>query len=334
MATTLKDLAQYTGYSIGTISNYITGKTPVSQKKQIRIEEAISELHYKVNLAARALKTNEHKTIAVLIPDFKNVFLVNIVSHIEQKLMDSDYEMLVLSYHRDDTKEKKMLTYLSQRSDAILYVPHSQMPEGFIEQIQETTPIITFDESNETMICDKILSNNVDITHTLLEELFQKGHQKIGMISGPDTSYTSIRRKEGYFKAFAQHALPIDETFVVTGDYSKDAGFSCCAQLVCTHPDLTAIFVVGYPMTLGALAYLKQHELMHQISIIGYDASSIADIISPSIGYIYQPYSKIATLATELALQRAGKNFEDFPKSIEVAAELHDIEKLPLHPAK
>ena len=67
MSGTMKDLAKYTGYSLGTISNYISGKVPVSEQKGNRIEQAIKELGYTVNMAARVLKTNSFQCIGVLI---------------------------------------------------------------------------------------------------------------------------------------------------------------------------------------------------------------------------------------------------------------------------
>ena len=57
MAATMKDVAALAGLSIGTVSNYITGRVAVSEEKKHRIEQAIEKLNYQINPAARTLKT-------------------------------------------------------------------------------------------------------------------------------------------------------------------------------------------------------------------------------------------------------------------------------------
>ena len=63
MAVTMKDVATYAGISIGTVSNYITGKAPVSPKKQEQIQNAIDALGYRVNIAGRNLRKHSFETV-------------------------------------------------------------------------------------------------------------------------------------------------------------------------------------------------------------------------------------------------------------------------------
>ncbi len=328
MAATLKDLARYTGYSVGTISNYITNKTPVSPEKQKRIEEAIATLNYKVNLAARMLKTNEYKSIGILIPDFKSVFLINIISYIEVMLADSGYDTVLLSYNNDIYKEKKLLIKLSQSVDGILYVPLSKDFDELIMQIQQNTPVVTFDQTNQNINCDKVLTDNIASSERAVDILFEKGHINIATLLGRKGDYTAQLRKNGYINAFEKRGLHANEDLILFGDYSKASGYVLCEQLLDAHPEITAIFVACHLMTLGVIAQLKKRNLEGKVAVIGYDMSDLHDVVLKPVGYIHQSHSKIAELSTKIILKRVSGDMSNFPQTLEVSTEIRNTRSL------
>lgn len=323
MSVTMKDLAKYTGLSLGTISNYINGKVPVSKEKGERIEKAIKELGYTVNIAARSLKTNSFYCIGILIPSFSNQFLLNVIKYIELLLMEKGYNMLVLSYNDDMKHLYHKLGYLMQRTDAILCVPKYDMDSNIIEQMKKV-PIITFDEGIDGGICDTILVNNAQIVEEAIDRIIDKGHTHIGFITGRKSAYSTLQRKKGYENALNKHKLPVREQYIAYGDYKKTSGYECCQQLLQSHPEITDIFVVGYRMTLGVLAALKDLKMEDKVDVTGYDARDIADIVDTRLGYVYQPYREIARSLVELAMRRVGGDYTDFPKTVIIEAELKD----------
>lgn len=80
--STIKDVAKYTGLSIATISKYLNGGN-VLEENRVRIAEAIQVLDYKVNRAARSLKTNRSMTVGVLLPTIDSPFFSRIVSRMD-----------------------------------------------------------------------------------------------------------------------------------------------------------------------------------------------------------------------------------------------------------
>jgi predicted RNA-binding Zn ribbon-like protein len=56
-APRMLDVAARAGVSIKTVSNVVTGAVPVAPATRLRVEEAISDLDYRPNLAARELRT-------------------------------------------------------------------------------------------------------------------------------------------------------------------------------------------------------------------------------------------------------------------------------------
>lgn len=77
---TLHDVAARAGVSIGTVSNYLRGNVRVSPETAERVREAIDDLGYVANAAARTLKTGRTNTFTLAVdallepvPDFDAV---------------------------------------------------------------------------------------------------------------------------------------------------------------------------------------------------------------------------------------------------------------------
>ena len=76
---TQRELAKLAGVSTGTVSNVISGSTPVSERSRIKVQKAIKALNYHPNLIARSLKTNRTATLGMIIPDVTIPFFPKIV---------------------------------------------------------------------------------------------------------------------------------------------------------------------------------------------------------------------------------------------------------------
>ena len=59
---TMKDVARRAGVTIGTVSHVINGTAPISEETTARVREAIRELNYVPNLAARHMRRKEKHT--------------------------------------------------------------------------------------------------------------------------------------------------------------------------------------------------------------------------------------------------------------------------------
>ena len=90
---TLKDVAQKAGVSITTVSHVINKTRYVSPSATELVEEAIKELNYVHNLAARTLKKRKSNVIGIMMSGMSNPFFLEILQGIEkawQKLHAQD----------------------------------------------------------------------------------------------------------------------------------------------------------------------------------------------------------------------------------------------------
>ena len=88
--------------------------------------------------------------------------------------------------------------------------------------------------------------------------LVEQQHQKIGLIGGPDEVFTARQRMLGYMKALKDHGIAVDEKLICHGDYTIQGGVQAVEELVKENPDMTAVFVTNYEMTMGAVIGLNE----------------------------------------------------------------------------
>ncbi len=63
---TIKDVAKVAGVSVSTVSNVINGINKCSLEKREKVLEAMKNLNYRQNLAAKALVTNKSNLIGII----------------------------------------------------------------------------------------------------------------------------------------------------------------------------------------------------------------------------------------------------------------------------
>lgn len=308
MAATMKDIARRTGLGLATISSYFNGGN-VREKNRIKIEEAIEELHYEINEVARGLKTNATKTVGVVIPELNSVFCAEIISEMEDILRSHGYATIVCDCRTDVRLEKEAVDFLTRKHvDGIINMPVDMTGAHLLEFQKTGKPIVLIDRMIQGISCDCVLVDNEDAAKRVMDMLVEQGHRKIGVIGGPDEVFTARQRILGYLKALKAHGIPVDEKLICHGDYTIQSGVVAMEELVKENPDMTAVFVTNYEMTMGAVIGLNEMGLSvpEQISLVGFDNLSFARACRPALTIVSQPTEKIAKETAQIMLKRLG----------------------------
>ncbi|MCL2425280.1 MAG: LacI family transcriptional regulator [Oscillospiraceae bacterium] len=311
MATTIKDVAQYTGLSIATISKYINGGNVLEDNRK-RIGEAIEVLDYKVNYAARSLKTNKTMTVGILLPSLFTPFFSLICAYIEPLLKSHGYSMIVCSYHDDPIEEISKLKFLQALSiDGIVAVPTTVTAD---ELTALKIPVVLMDRNVPGL--DSVVTDNINAVHDVVEELIIHGHRRIGIILGPPTVTTAYERKLGYERAFADYNLPIDESLIRIGEYDIATGYREMIELLNMKPLPTAVVVSSHDITVGAImaAYERKLKIPDDIYFVGYDEEQITKVFNAPVTTVLQPLVEIAQSVTELLVKRMNGDYSGYPQ--------------------
>ena len=304
MAATMKDIARRTGLGLATISSYFNGGN-VREKNRIKIEEAIEELHYEVNEVARGLKTNATRTIGVVIPELNNTFCAEIITGMEDILRSHGYATIVCDCRTDKKLEREAVEFLTRRRvDGIINMPVDE--EGsHLKRFQKTgKPIVLIDRKIQGINCDSVLVDNKKAAEDAVWYFIERGHRNIGIIGGPEEVFTAQERMAGYYKALESAGIPVSESLIWHGDYTIQGGVRGLEELVQNNPEMTAVFVTNYEMTMGAMIGVNELgiRIPEQLSMIGFDNLQFARACNPKLTIVAQPTDGIAREVAKVML--------------------------------
>lgn len=306
MAATMKDLAKRTGLGLATISSYFNGGN-VREKNRVKIEEAIQALHYEVNEVARGLKTNATMTVGVVIPELNNIFCAEIITGMEDILRSHGYAAIVCDCRTDPALEREALDFLTRkRVDGIINMPVDTTGANLEGFLRTGKPVVLIDRQIKDLACDNVLVDNEKAAKDAVELLIENGHRSIGIIGGPENISTARERMAGYLKGMEAHGLTPEARLIYHGDYTIQGGVEAMEALAKRNPDMTAVFVTNYEMTMGAVIGINEMGLKipEQLSVIGFDNIQFARACSPALTVVWQPTKEIAREAAELILRR------------------------------
>lgn len=306
MATTIKDIAKRTGLGLATVSSYLNGGS-LREKNRILIEQAIEELGYEVNEAARSLKTNHSKMVGIIIPELSNLFCTEIISVAEDILRSSGYATMVCDCRTDPKLESEAVEFLlRKRVDGIINIPVHPKGEHLLPAFKKGKPVLLLDRGIEGLACDSVLVDNRHAVEDAVELLVRNGHQDIGIICGPEEVYTARERREGYISALKKRGIPINPIKIADGGNAIEGGSRCMELLCDKNPHMTALIVTNYEMTVGAVIEANKKGIMlgKELSMIGFDNEVFAKAVNPQLTVVTQPLEEIARHAANQMLRR------------------------------
>lgn len=322
---TIKDVAKHTGLSIATISKYINGGN-VLEENRVLIKDAIETLGYKRNEMARGLKTNKTMTIGILIPSLENIFFTSIVSIIEGELLEKGYGTIICDFKEQPDLEKKKLEFLMNKNvDGIIMVSYNSTKEDIEGILKQDIPVILLDRIVKGLECDCILSDNLNASYAAVEALIVRKHRRIGIVCGPDDTYTANERQKGYVRVHEDYDLNIDRSLILNTDYTVEGGYNAMTQLWHMQTPPTAVMITNYEMTIGAIMAINDLgiDVPDALSIVGFDNIQMSKVVRPPLSIVEQPMEEIGLKAAKLLIKRLNGDNSSFPSIYRLKTTVH-----------
>lgn len=310
---TIKDIAALSRVSTATVSHVINGSSKVSPELRERVLQVIRELKYHPNAIARGLKTRQTKTVGMIVPDITNPFFPGVIRGAEDALRDAGYSLIFGNSDSDLSKEESYYrTFRAQRVDGLLLIAcvSAKIPEYLLHHDLKETPLVFVDRFYQGLGADVVISDNVNGTLQGVNHLFDMGHERIGMITGPLELVNARMRLEGYKRALAAHHVYVRNELIREGQFNAESGYEQAKELLRLKDRPTAIFVSNGPMTLGCLRAMRECGVKSpaDLAIISFDDLVWFEFANPTVSAVGQDdYGLGAKAARMLARRLSGE---------------------------
>ena len=291
--TTGTDVAKLAGVSKSAVSRAFTGGI-VSTDARERIMKAAAELKYRPNHSARTLTTNRSHLIAVAITYLDNQFYPLVVQQLSEKLANKGYRIMLFMTHGEQNMDPLLDEILSYRVDGVILASSSHSAQVAKECKESHIPTIMFNNVDTSEVINGISTDNIHGGKTLASYLIAAGHQKFGIVSGIETSSTSIERCAGFSEALRVAGFPAPK--VESGEFMFDNAILATRKLLGRNERPDAIFCINDHMALAALQVARNEFGLtpgQDISIVGFDNVSIGDWPAFNLTSFAQPVDQM-----------------------------------------
>lgn len=291
MKVTIYDVAKEANVSIATVSKVINNTGKISEKTKIKVREVMVELNYRPNMIASALMGKQTKTIGLLIPDLANPFFSELARSIEDQGHELGYNLVICNTDYKSEKEINYLTLLKQKQvDGFILASGFEEFDKVKEIVSEETPIVIVARDFPMFSVDAVALDDFMGGYLAAEHLVELGHKDIGIVARD--LYSNRERLRGFNYFLEEKGLEIRRNFqyVKEIDHIK-AGREMMRKYTEADQIPSAIFACNDLLAAGAIQYAKEIGLKvpEDLSVIGFDNTSIASIIEPPLTTIAQP---------------------------------------------
>jgi DNA-binding LacI/PurR family transcriptional regulator len=309
MTATIREVAQRAGVSIKTVSNVINDHPYISVETRKKVTDAITELGYRPNRSAQALRSRRNIALAAIIPDIKNPFFTTVVRGIEDYAFDAGHMLLLCDSEDNVKRESQFIRVLGMGtvSGVVLCTADERILEQQIHTLQKSDiSVVAIDRITETAPVDAVLAENFAGSYTGMKHLLDCGHRRIGIIAGPDYYAPGRERLEGCLKALEDAGVPVDESLIQRTDFKQVSSQAATRILLEKLDRPTAIFVSNGPSAYGTLEVVRALGLRfpQDIAIVVFDDPEWSRIVESPLTVIAQPGYEMGRLAAEMLLRR------------------------------
>jgi LacI family transcriptional regulator len=297
MKTTIRDVAEAAGVSAMAVSAVLHGtgrNVKVSEAKAAQIRKVAQELRYQPNHLARSLRNRKTNTVGVVFQHFdrfsdENPYYPQLMNGIIAALFPAGYT-LALCPHLDQRSGEGTIS--DGRFDGVLWC-RPDFTEQAIDGLRNSSiPVVMMHAPPGSAPGVPIFcADNESALRLPVRHLAELGHKKIGFVLDPVNFVTAEgrARSAAFMNAIKECGL-LGEILVWDSDSHDQEEYKTVFR------DHTGIVAFSDYLAGRVLATFKQHgvRVPEDVSVIGFDSSTLCEKTSPRLTSISQPVERLA----------------------------------------
>jgi LacI family transcriptional regulator len=308
---TIREIADQAGVSIATVSRVINDRPDVSDETRDAVLEVVRRHGFSTNRNARALAAGRTGLVGVTLPQVADPYFAPILSGAAEALYEQDMRAILCPTLQEYEREVGLIERLMHDTTdgAVVLLPEESSEELQALQAQGY-PFVVADPRvalDPEIPCVSAAHASGAVQAT--EHLLALGHRRIGAITGPLGWMATEERRKGYYSSLAGAGVLPDPELEVRANWKTDGGYEAALRLLDLPEPPTAIFAFNDKHAIGAMQAARQRglEIPADISIVGFDDTEEAAIVTPTLTTVRQPLAEMGRMAVSLLVRLLDK---------------------------
>lgn len=289
----LIDVARLAGVSTATVSYVLNGTRPISDDVSERVRRAASELGYRPNRIAQALRTGSTHTLGLIVPDLSNPWFAEVVREVTLAAQKEGYLVLVADTVDNAEQERELLAKIAAHNlDGIFLIP-----VGTAIAAPPRLPMVVLDRAVEGF--DVVCSDHIEGGRQQAGIVRAAGRRRVLLLSGPAIS-SAEERRSGFIEAIGGDVAVTERRIAFSRELPAEASAALVAgdfdAVVCAD-DLIALAVME-------LLHGAGRRIPGEVLVVGYDDISWVALVTGGLATIRQSPARLAAEAVARMLAR------------------------------
>lgn len=303
----VRDVAARAGVSVGTVSNVLNRAHRVSPKTSARVLEAVEELGFVRNDAARQLRAGQSRALGMVVLDAANPFFADLARGAEDAASERSLAILLGNSGEDVRRERTYLDlFEEQRVRGVLLTPVGEIGDRVRRLRQRGIAVVLADSASEDEAVSSVSVDDVAGGRIAVEHLIARGARRIAFLGGLFGIRQVRDRLQGARQAAERNPAVAFEV-VDAGGLSVVDGRQAAARIVDARPAARpdGIFAVNDLLAVGVLQGLLMAGTLRvpeDIALIGYDDIDFASSTIIPLSSIRQPAHLLGRTAAEILI--------------------------------
>jgi LacI family transcriptional regulator len=299
---TVHSVAAAAGVSKSTVSRILDERLPRSDSETAqRVRKIAAELGYVRDVSAASLRRGSTMTIGVIVPRLTDTVMAMLYEAIAKACARSGRFAIVATTEDKPQADRLAAESLLNRGVDGLILSTARGDDDFPDELRERgVPYVLAlrtDGHSLSAVGDDRLGGYLATRH-----LLDLGHERIGVIAGPDYASSATGRVDGYRHALEEASISVDPQLIVPSTFGIQSGAEAVEKLMGLGCRPTAIFAVNDNTAIGALSALSKMGISvpDDVSLVGYNDIPIVSHLPTPLTTLRVPFDQIAANAIDL----------------------------------
>jgi DNA-binding LacI/PurR family transcriptional regulator len=307
MTSRLAEVAQKVGVSEATVSRVLNGRPGVSEATKTAVLTALDVLGYE---RPTQLRGERARLIGLVLPELQNPIFPAVAEVVGGALAQRGFTPVLCTRTAGGLSESDYVTMLlDQHVSGVVFAgghfAEADAPHEHYHLLRERgIPVVLFNAAVEHLELPQVSTDDTVAVEQAFGHLASLGHERIGLVVGPEDHAPSRRKLAAYREQCARNGREVDEKMIEHAMFALEGGHAAATRLL--RAGATGIVCGSDPLALGAIRAVRRAGLRvpQDVSVIGFDDSAFMNCTDPPLTTVRQPIEALGRAAVTLLVNQ------------------------------
>lgn len=247
-----------------------------------KVLDAIKELDYRPNAAARSLASGKTGIIGLIVTTLQDSFFDAVVKELNETLALHGYYLAISVYDGIGSGESHYLIQ-EDRVDGLILLSPIKEDNYIVELKRRGIPYVLIDNQLPENDSYSITIDNFKGGYAAASHLLELGYTSIAHLCGQEMFRSTRERRAGFLQALQEQGLAPFE--IVHGEFEITMGYDTAQRWLAEGKLPGAVFAGDDNIALGVINALMEAgvKVPEEVAVVGYDDHYIASQLHPHL---------------------------------------------------